>query len=140
MFAQSSFSTSQTLSSIYLHIKKHGTILYQSGRELECLLHAVFSLKNYKEASNQLYYTGVYKDLNRRIFIQAKQCKLSNGLLDVEHQIQSSDPILWDMVCVITQSAKDKHNHRHLQVYDGEIENRTHLFILHISFITCGCY
>ncbi len=111
-------------------LKKHGTILYRSGRELECLSHAIFSLKNY-QASETLDYKGVYRDLNQRICMQAEQCKHSKELLDVEDQIKSTDPILWNMVCSITQS-KDRFTYEHPQIYDGEIKNLRCLFILHL--------
>ena len=42
--------------------------------------------------------------LNSRIRLQADKCKLSNGLLNIEQQIQSTDPVLWDTICILTQS------------------------------------
>ncbi len=90
----------------------------------------IFSLKNY-QASETLDYKGVYRDLNQRICMQAEQCKHSKELLDVEDQIKSTDPILWNMVCSITQS-KDRFTYEHPQIYDGEIKNLRCLFILHL--------
>ncbi len=74
----------------------------------------------------------MFKDLNKRIRVRAEKNNFSHGILNVEHQIQSTDPILWDMICTLTISGIDKCNHRHSLVYNGDIKNLRRLFILHI--------
>ena len=112
-------------------VKKHGTILYRQGRELDCLSHSLFSLKNLKSDFNKPKYMEVCSTLNSRLHSQANKCKLSEDLLNIEQQIQTTDPVLWDMICVLTQSTRERINQRHSQVYEGNIKNLRRLFILH---------
>jgi len=86
-------------------VKKHGTMLYRQGRELDCLSHCLFALKKSKSESD---YVEICTSLNNRIQVQAEKCKLSSGLLDIEQQIKSTDPVLWDTICILTQSTRER--------------------------------
>ena len=89
-----------------------------------------FSLKNYKSDSNKPDYMKVCTNLNSRIRLQADKCKVSNGLLSIEQQIQSTDPVLWDTICILTQSTRERKNQKHSQVYEGNTKNLRRLFIM----------
>ena len=103
-------------------VKKHGTMLYRQGRELDCLSHSLFALKNYE---NKTDHVAVCTDLNKRLRAQAAKAKLSTNLLDTEKQIQLTDPVLWDVVCILTQTNRDKAN------TESSPKNIRRLFILH---------
>ena len=108
-------------------VKKHGTILYRQGRELDCLSHALFTLKTSQSTPD---HVKVCKSLNERLRIMAGKSKSLTGLLDIEQQIRSVDPMLWDMVCTLTQSTRDKL--KHTQTYGGRKKNLRRLYILHL--------
>ena len=111
-------------------VKKHGTILYRQGRELDCLSHCLFTFKS-SQSGPKPDFANVCTQLNERLRLQADICKLSTSQLDIEKQIQSMDPVLWDMVCILTQSAREKKQKLHPQVYERITKNLRRLFILH---------
>ena len=117
-------------------VKKHGTILYRQGRELDALSHSLFSLKACKCGPSEPDYVNVCTNLSSRVRAMADTCKASTGLLNIEQQIQSVDPALWDMVCILTESvrervAREQTKKPHPQVYEGNAKNLRRLFIIH---------
>ena len=63
--------------------KKHGTILYRPGRELDCLSHSLFCHNKCKE--NKLDYVEVCPNLNARIRSKREKSRVLNGLVDIDH-------------------------------------------------------
>ena len=89
-------------------VKRHSTILYRQGRELDALSHAVFVQKAPNTESSEPNYNSVCRDLNTRLHSLAVSTRESTGLLNVQQHIKSIDPVLWDMICTLTRSGSRK--------------------------------
>ena len=108
-------------------VKKHGTMLYRQGKELDALSHTLYALK---VANDQPDHVKVCTELNSRIRTQANASKLTAGLLHIECQIQSMDPVLWNVICTMTQSVRERKQQPWPPV-NNDTKNVRGLFILH---------
>ncbi len=80
-------------------------------------------------------YQEVGPTLNKRLHSQADKCKLSNVFLNIEQQIKLTDSVLWNFICTLTQSAREKKNQSHAQKYEGNLKNLRRRFILFFTLL-----
>ena len=90
-------------------VKKHGVILFRQGRELDALSHAMYSSTNTKIICEPDHVQAL-NHINTRIKTQidTKQHLVDPAELDIDQLIQKIDPIVWNAICILTQSATDR--------------------------------
>lgn len=112
-------------------VKKHGIILYRQGRELQALSHAIFSSSSSTKTSfsAQPDHVQVCNSISNKIhdLIATTRSITTPMALDIDEMIQSIDHVLWETVCLLTQSHSDRAN----KPEHSLIKNTRRLFILH---------
>ena len=112
-------------------VKKHGIIIYRQGRELESLSHALFSASASSRSVTEPDTVKACKKINGKIHQLIKTSKADSSLtsFDMTEMIQGIDPILWDAVCLLTQTASEKAGRSDRE--NSIVVSTRRLFILH---------
>lgn len=110
-------------------VRKHGIILFRQGRELDALSNALFALSRPQEVEPNHKMAGT--DVNNRIqaLIKSNDFMIDPSLLDVDKLIENIDPIIWEMICTLTQSLHERGRKNNTGLA-GNVKKVRHLFIL----------
>ena len=88
-------------------VKRHGVILFRRGREIDALSHALYSANIISSKSNtKPDHVQVCNDIERiHKQINSKQLATDPATLEIDRLIHSVDPVVWNTICNLTQSA-----------------------------------
>ncbi len=114
-------------------VKRHGVILFRRGREIDALSHALYTANISCKPNAKPDHVQVCNDINERIHkqISSKQLATDPGTLQVDRLIQSVDPVVWNTICILTQSATERDKKPSSQSENSKnIKNIRRLFIL----------
>ena len=114
-------------------VNKHGVILFRRERELDALSHALYSANISSKPNVKPDHVQVCNDVNERIHkqINSKQLATDPGTLEIDHLIESVDPVVWNTICILTQSTSERSKKRSSQSESSKnIKNIRRLFIL----------
>lgn len=105
-------------------VKKHGTLLFRPGKELDALSHCLHLCSH--QCSSKPEHIKVGTALNSKLQMQIKRAKSSaSTLLNVEKEIKAIDPILWEFICILTATDTLESDEA------ARIKNLRRVFILH---------
>ena len=93
-------------------VRKHSTILYRKGKEIEALSYALYQLNKTKQDTdppelNSDVHKSVCVDVNKKIHKMVSN-NLSNSSFELNDFIAQADPVVWETISILTSSASEK--------------------------------
>ena len=93
-------------------VKKHGVVLYRRGHEIEALSYALHQLNKKNQdtstpESSVDQHKSVCADMNKRIHGMVSN-NITNTSFDLDSFIKHADPVVWEMINILTGSASEK--------------------------------
>ena len=99
-----------------------------TGKRVECTFTCPFFVKGQFCTPHRADYVQVCNNINQKIH-ELIHTNRANLTLDIDQLIQNIDPVIWDTICILTQTLSEKN--RKSEAEPNIIKNTRRLFILH---------